>query len=364
MSYFLHSITQETPMSTVHSSVILQTRDNKLYIVPKSLLTYWELFSSLEEAVGNNDDVIPIPLTSVQTDIWIDLTIRLEVDWMTIGDKKEYNLYLLPQNEVVPIARSMDAKNTDWYLYCDVDTDGSYDELKLWYQEVGKLSKQHDISWIMRYNSEWCNILIHDLIRKCRGSLGLDTDWFIAMGIIYASMLKANSLSLTISWLRINWNMILRLNVWMALFESGQKGEMPLVMYILCYDGINDPPTPSYSDFKRESDNVIYEDNPEEYEEMYQRIMRCVIAVMEEYPEHIADVAKRINICGTSLLSRGSDGSYEHLMWVETIHDRLSVKKSVVSIIYQVGEMGARLYKKAKMMYLENELKKCKEMEI
>ena len=55
------------------SSIILQTRDDIIVVVPRSYLSYWEVFSSVQEATNNTEDVVPIPLTSEQVDIWLDL---------------------------------------------------------------------------------------------------------------------------------------------------------------------------------------------------------------------------------------------------------------------------------------------------
>src|SRR5437899_3575943 len=115
-------------------SIILQTRDNKIVVVPRSLLSYYDVFDSLEEAVGVIDDVVPIPLTSEQVDIWLDLTIRMNTGWLYEKRTTYDILPCLKRSDVEVIVWSMDVKNSDWMLYCVVDEEE--EGLREWYQEL------------------------------------------------------------------------------------------------------------------------------------------------------------------------------------------------------------------------------------
>ena len=355
-------------MSSVHSSVILQTRDEKIYVVPRSLLTYWEVFSSLEEATGNSDDVISIPLSSGQVDIWLDLTVRLEVDWLQLTcrlEEEEWTdvvLPLLPQNEATTIARSMDAKNTDWYAYCRVEEEGKSDEeLKIWYKEVGDLYVDYLDKMEWDSGDCWYDTLVDAMLEKVY--IGDNDHYQIVLGILRCSEMEAQSQQQNMAWTQVDWNMIVRLGVSITVAScyGGVSADelIPSNVLILCYDGVHNPPVPHPVAFSwRHKASIIVARDCEE--ELYVRTMRCVIVMMEKYPEDISSIAKAINIDDNS----DPYHAWGHLAKVIETHKHAITDKSLKMIESRVGREGALLFKKAKTMYLRSELKRYEEMEV
>lgn len=338
-------------------SVILQTRDNKFYVVPRSLLSYWEVFDSLEEAVGNTDDVVPIPLTSVQTDVWLDLTVRMQVEWFTHKRTKDDVLPCLYKKDVETIVRIMDAKNTNWYLYCMIDEEESDEELKRWYAEVGQLhTGQYEMifkltDWFKQFYDE----LMHDYT-KFRQEY-IEYDDVIIFGILHNDLLRQSSTVDKFSWTHISWNEIIRFNLAEKLVDvvhattDQMTDDIPQNILLLCYDGIHTPSVPSLGCFTMSVCHIVYADGDEEVQEFYRRTMRCAIAAMKAHPNDIDDIGIALN-----LIAGKYDASIYHLDLVMSINYNWCSNREALE--RTVGKEGVVLYKEAKKSYLEAGLKK------
>ena len=353
-------------------SIILQTRDDKICVVPRSYLSYWEVFSSVEEAVGNNsDDIVAIPLTSEQVDIWLDLTIRMQVEWLFIQQKDEEYLPPLYKRDVEVIARCMDAKDTEWYLYCIIEENETDEELKRWYEQVGILCARIDREFNWNVGA-WYNDLNDELIAdycifddnyKEDGSVGI-------FGILHNDLLKKMGSVNSFCWQDVDWNMIVRLGLSNVIPKirggiSKHTTEIAPNILLLCYDGIHTPPVPNPTCFTRRVPDLIdqfelFEQGyTDEIADMYCRIMRAAIATMKHYPNDIFDIAESLSLVSTD--SGDENDIDSHRQAVLRMHGDYSTNSiDIAMLLKRVGEEGIRLFKEAKLLYLESEMKKYK----
>ena len=349
-------------------SVILQTRDNIIVVVPRTLLSYWEVFSSLEEAVGNNFDVVPIPLTSEQTDIWLDLTVRLQLELYVIEEYGENELSLLNQDEATLIARSMDAKNTEWYLYCNVQEEGKSDgELKQWYKEVGRL---YIDMFDLTFEHDWYDHIITGTLVEY-DSYDTESDeeenCLILLGVLYCDMVRTRTeLKKRVGWIHVSWNTVVRLGVAevIASYLDGENTvieKIPQNVLILCYDGIHTPPVPEIDVFTAFRTSIIYgfDRDLRDMTELYKRIMRCCIATMEKYPEQIGIIARHIGLSDPML---DNVGSFDHLHHIRLVHRAAATQSSLHTMTTELDRESTQLYVRAQLLYHQYEVKKYTEI--
>ena len=342
-------------------SVILQTRDNKIYVVPRTLLAYWEVFSSLEEAIGINDDIIPIPLTSGQTDIWLDLTLRIHSDWLILAKSQIDTLPCLEKKNVELVVRIMDPKDNRWYLYCHIGEDETEEELKRWLLAVGKL---HIVEEKDReeWESDWCSCLFRDVICDYEDGHMEDND-IVVFGILHNDLLKHSGNSTTFSWMNISWNTIIKFNLSSVITNATNSDarETPngidQNVLLLCYDGVHTPIVAHPVCFTSHIPSLVETGEINgDIRELYLRTMRCAIATMEKYPEYISSIGEELLLCGGKIYE-SNNVHIDISRRINRIHtyDRTALEN-------KVGEEGVQLYKKAKMMYLDYETKKCVEL--
>ena len=187
-------------------SVILSTRDNKFYVVPRSYLNYWEVFSSLQEATGcSEEDVIPVPPTSEEFDKWMEFVILFNSNYILSHDNgDEYVIDIAPpkRSDYEHVIRVMDPSDDRWKLYCIPTTDDV--DLNDWFFKVGCLVfDDYQAYWrddnsegdafqrsFMGWRSDYSSCII-SLVRQ-QVDMGLSCDCLVLLGLLYTDWLNAS----------------------------------------------------------------------------------------------------------------------------------------------------------------------------
>lgn len=266
----------------------LLTTDKRVQVVPTSLISGWNYLTNVREELGcQEDDMLPIPLSDKQCDIWLDLCIRMETRYLQECQESHGQYFIQEANsegvlvfypmehvplplrsEVVPIVRLMDPSDGDWVLYCIPDNFVEVHQTEATEDEV-KRRVYAQIGWHVRHDGP--EYMSHPCISPS-GVGVLHADWEncveegegdervyrclegpnVVAGIVYACWMRLGCPS-TMTWTSLDWNEMIDMGVARTVYSmmtsSGEdlKDELlmvedeppacPIFISILAHDG-------------------------------------------------------------------------------------------------------------------------------
>ena len=262
-------------------SVILSTRDNKFYVIPRHYLDYWQVFASLQEATGcSEEDVIPVPLTSEEFDKWMIFDQAFGSDYIHSRvendeedeplKRSDYNVDFGPlkRSDYEYVVRVMDPDGDGWKLYCVPSKDDV--DLLDWFSVVGRMiwedinqyyiddrnnyfvhgeSRRVDelgdtflrsfFEWNRDYSTSIVNLIQYD-----NNTDEVVNDCIVLIGLLYVDWLNAMC-PVVLDWEKVSWRLIVKLKL-SYLLDLAQgntskkecvRGSTSQNVLVLCHDG-------------------------------------------------------------------------------------------------------------------------------